>query len=79
LIGPNDCFGGCDDDFVEDYENLLQKMYDAYVELNPDIKIINVVGGSGNGLDPLEGIQEAIANWDYPNVTRLIVLDEDTW
>jgi len=54
-------------------------MYDAYVELNPDIKIINVVGGSGNGLDPLEGIQEAIENWGYPNVTSLIVVDEDTW
>jgi len=54
-------------------------MYDAYVELNPDIKIINVVGGSGNGLDPLEGIQEAIENWDHPNVTSLIVVDEETW
>ena len=54
-------------------------MYDAYVELNPDIKIINVVGGSGNGLDPLASIKEAIEKWDYPKVTSLIVVDEDTW
>jgi len=54
-------------------------MYDAYVELNPDIKIINVVGGSGNGLDPLAGIQEAIGNWEHPNVTSLIVVDAATW
>ena len=35
-------------------------MYNNYKDLNPDIKIINIIGGSGNGLDPEEGIREAI-------------------
>jgi hypothetical protein len=56
-------------------------MYDTYVDANPDLKIINVIGGSGNGLDPEDDIKLAVANFEEstPNVAHVITVDSTTW
>jgi len=56
-------------------------MYNTYIGANPNLKIINVIGGSINGLDPAEDIEKAVNTFDEstPNVAYLIPMNSTTW